>query len=127
MTLDELRFDGQGLIPAVVLPALHARLSPQKARLLALTGYSRSAEEALALGLCDRIAEDDQLASLLRRSIREMSRARLDAVATLKRHGTAIETMSFSAGIDRGVAETSAALARPEVLAAVRAFVGGAQ
>ena len=48
-----------GLVPGVVMPILLERMTPQKARWLALTGHTRSASEAQQLGLVDLVVSDD--------------------------------------------------------------------
>jgi enoyl-CoA hydratase/carnithine racemase len=117
-----------GLIPAVVLPVLCLRLSPQRARLLAMTAYSRSAEEASALGLVDVVCAEDKQAAALRRSLRDLGRAQHGAIAALKRFSSEIESRPFAEGLAQGVRETTARLGQPEILAAVREFLseGGA-
>lgn len=112
-----------GLIPAVVLPVLRLRMPMQKVRLLAMTAYSRNAEEACGLGLVDVVCADDKLSSALRRSLRDLSRAQLGAIATLKRFSLEIEDGSLAAGLLHGTRETTQRLAQPEILAAVRSFL----
>lgn len=112
-----------GLIPAVVLPTLRLRMPMQRARLLAMTAYSRSAEEAMTLGLVDGVCAEDKLASMLRRSMRDLSRAQHGAIAALKRFSLEIEAQSFIDGLAHGVRETTARLDQPEILTAVREFL----
>ena len=60
--------------PAVVLPVLQTRISPARARLLAMTAYSRGADEAQALGLVDVVCADEKLESAVNRSLRDVRR-----------------------------------------------------
>lgn len=112
-----------GLIPAVVLPALRLRMPMQRARLLAMTAYSRTAEEAATLGLVDVVCADDKLPSALRRSLRDLSRAQLGAIAALKRFTTEIDALPYGDGLEHGVRETTSRLGQPEILTAVREFL----
>ena len=104
-----------GLVPGVVMPILEARMTPQKARWLALTGHARSASEARELGLVDVVAPDDQLTIAVARAVKQLARARSSAVASLKHVD---ET-----ALGRGVRETTRLLGSPDVRTAVRAFL----
>ena len=112
-----------GLLPAVVLPVLCLRMPLQRARLLAMTAYSRTAEEAGALGLVDVVCAEDKLAGALRRSLRDVSRAQADAISALKRFSLEVDARSLADGLAHGVRETSARLRQPEILSAVREFL----
>lgn len=79
-SLPELRY---GLVPAVILPALRARLRLQQIRRLALTGEALPAARAEAWGLVDVVADDPRTAA--DGLVRKLLRARPQAVATLKR------------------------------------------
>ena len=52
-----------GLVPGAIRPILEERMAPQKVRRLALLAGSIGAEEALALGLVDRIVADESEAA----------------------------------------------------------------
>lgn len=108
--LPELRF---GLLPAVILPALRARLGLQPIRRLALFGEAVSVAQAAAWGLVDVVTEGPEAA--LREALRAVLRARPAAVAALKR-------WSDAAPVD-GPARTAADLADPEVRAALTAWL----
>jgi enoyl-CoA hydratase/carnithine racemase len=112
-----------GLIPAVVLPVLQARISPPRARWLAMTAYSRSAEEAQALGLTDILCADEKLASTVSRSLRDVSRVQGSAIAALKRFSREIDGLPLAEGLERGVRETASTLSQPATLLAVRSFL----
>lgn len=75
-----------GLVPAIVLPLLLERISPQHVRLLALEGVSVTATRALDLGLVDEVVEPETLDPAVRRWTRRLSRADPDAIGTFKRH-----------------------------------------
>lgn len=112
-----------GLIPAVVLPVLQSRIAPQRARLLALTAYSRGAEDAQALGLVDVVCADEKLAATVGRSLRDVSRVKGSAVAALKRFSHEVEGLPLAEGLERGVRETTGTLSQPATLLAVRSFL----
>lgn len=63
-----------GLLPGVVMPVLLERMTPQKARLLALRGQRCDAAWALAHGLVDAIVPAGGLAEAARRAGRELGR-----------------------------------------------------
>lgn len=105
-----------GLAPAIIRPALRTRLTAQQLRMLVLTGYSRSAHEAAALGLCDEVVTIDELPRARRAAIRALRRAKSASVAVLRRWDDA----ELARQLEAGVAETAAALDDPEVLAAIR-------
>jgi enoyl-CoA hydratase/carnithine racemase len=107
-----------GFVPAVVLPILRERLSPQKLRLAALLARTFTAAEAVACGLADMLAPD--LDKALRVSVRQLSRAQSEAVQTLKSF-TAAGVFSDESGL-RITTET---LARPAVAPMARAFMAG--
>ncbi|WAS98203.1 enoyl-CoA hydratase/isomerase family protein [Nannocystis punicea] len=113
-SLPELRY---GLVPAVILPALEARIGARRTRRLALTGELVTAAQAEPWGLVDMVADDPNGA--LRGLLRSLLRARPQAVATLKR-------ITGQAG-QGGVAQTAADLEDPELRAALAALLADGQ
>ena len=109
-SLPELRL---GLVPAVILPAVEARIGARRARRLALTGEDLPAARAEAWGLVDEVAGDPTAA--VTRRLRGLLRARPQAVAALKR--------ITSAGGQGGIAQTASDLEDPEVRAALVALL----
>jgi len=110
-----------GLAPAIIRPALLTRLSPQALRLLLFSGHTRSASEAAALGLVDEVVAEADLERAQRASVRRLSRARDRSVAACRRWDADV----LRADLRAGAAETAAALADAEVLAALRAAESG--
>jgi enoyl-CoA hydratase/carnithine racemase len=108
--LPELRY---GLVPAVILPALEARLGARRTRRLALTGEVVAPAEAAPWGLVDVVA--DVAAAALRSLLRSLPQA----VAALKR-------ITGPAG-QGGVAQTAADLSDPELRAALTALLTDGQ
>jgi enoyl-CoA hydratase/carnithine racemase len=105
-----------GLAPAIIRPALLSRLSPQRVNLLLFTCHSRSAEDAVALGLVDRVVAVPELAAAQRHMLRQLRRARSETVAVARRwHTDAVES-----GLRAAIEDTASALIDTHVLAALR-------
>ncbi len=102
-----------GLTPAIIRPALLRRLSPQRLAMLIATIHSRSAPEALALGLVDEVATD--LPGAQNRVIRSLRRASPETLTAVRRW----EAATLEAALAVGVDETASALERPSVRAAL--------
>ena len=81
--------------------------------MLIATIHSRSAPEALALGLVDEVASD--LTTARHRVIRSLRRASPDTVVAVRRWDAAALDAALAAGVD----ETTRALDRPGVRAAL--------
>lgn len=114
-----------GLVPAVVLPVLHERLGPRRARWLALTS-GVDGRRAVALGLADELVEDPALVErALRPMLRHLLRACPAAVAGLKAHGDAVSASAPDRALGLGAEHTAALLGDPERVAAIRAFLEG--
>jgi enoyl-CoA hydratase/carnithine racemase len=107
-----------GLAPAIIRPALLTRLSPQKLRLLLFSCHSRSAEEALALGLFDVVVPVPALPRARGDAVRSLRRARTESVIAARRW----DEDELDRQLFAGVRETDAALSDPRTAAAVRAF-----
>ena len=106
-----------GLAPAIIRPALLTRLSLQKLNMLLFTCRSRSAEEAMSLGLVDRIVAPDEVENAKREIVRHYRRVRSETVIAARRRNAAAVTRALKAG----VAETAAALADERVIAVLSA------
>lgn len=112
-----------GLLPAVVLPVLCERVGVGRARRLCLTGESLHANEATQLGLVDQCVDDVGLA--LASTLKHLLRISPAAVGRLKRHLRDIEGAPLEAALTAGAARTTADLQDPEIIEAIRGFVGG--
>jgi enoyl-CoA hydratase/carnithine racemase len=95
-----------GLVPAMVFPVLARRLGVARARRLALGAAALTAEEALAAGLADEVAEDGEAAAA--RARRRLARQDPDAVAALK----ALVARHFAASAEYESAAAEALRAR---------------
>ncbi len=115
-----------GLVPAIVLPALHRRVGVQRTRWLALTGKRLTAEQALAIGLVDAVVEDaEALEKQLRRELKSLLRTRPEAVARLKQINEQAAASDLATALGEGVARTASDMIEPEVLGAVTAMAEG--
>ncbi len=110
-----------GLLPAIIMPVLLQRMSPQKARLLAMVGSSRSAEWALASGLVDELAPEDALERVARRWARDLARG--IGAGRLRSLVSQAERLELSEGLARGVLITDELLAESTVQRLVSDFV----
>lgn len=114
-----------GLLPAVVLPVLLERMPPQKVRLVALSS-GVDANEALGLGLIDRVVGDEAaLERAVRGVIKQALRCNPAAVNGLKRHLERIAGMPVAGAVHVGAAATTELLAMPATVEALKAFLGG--
>jgi enoyl-CoA hydratase/carnithine racemase len=113
--LPELLF---GLLPAIVLPVLLERVTPQRLRLLAMRAYSLTADQAHALGLVDEVIPSETLPAATRRWTRTLSRPNPNTVAILKRYADP----SLRYGLKQGARVTAERVRDPAVLAAARRF-----
>jgi len=115
-SLSELLF---GLFPACVLPFLIRRAGSQRAHYLTLMTHAFGAEEALAWGLVDALADDVQ--PLLRKHLVRLRRLRKPAIARYKRYFA-----DLAGGLEQAKAAALAAnremFADPENLRNIRRY-----
>jgi enoyl-CoA hydratase/carnithine racemase len=71
-----------GLVPAMALPMIARRVGPVRARRLAMTGMTITAEEACRIGLVDEVIDDLEIA--LTRYARTFERLDTRAIAEVK-------------------------------------------
>jgi enoyl-CoA hydratase len=102
-----------GLYPAMVFAILEDRIPKQRARLLGLLAESVTADQALALGLVDEVADPQDMASRLARQVRRLRRAAPSAVAAIKAHTPHLEPLKRS--LASGVEATGELLRQPQV------------
>jgi enoyl-CoA hydratase/carnithine racemase len=114
-----------GLLPAVVLPVLHERMSPQKARMLCLSSRI-SADEARGWGLVDRCVEDPaRLERTLRSLIKHCLRCSPRAVAGLKDLQDRTVALGLGEALEAGADRTTGIIADPDATGIIRAFLDG--
>ena len=91
------------------------RLTLQKLNFLLFSCHSRSAAEAHAIGLVDRIVEVNQLERAKTEIVRQFGRAKSETVINSRRRNAAAVALALEAGIG----DTAAALASDRVSAAL--------
>jgi len=106
-----------GFYPAIVFAVLGERLTPHKARQLALTCESIDALEAHSLGLVDIVGKPTDFATALQRQARKLQRAVPAAVLGIKRH--APHTAALRSALEHGTEATLASLLAPGVAQAL--------
>ena len=114
-----------GLIPAITLPVLLDRMTPQKARLVIMTAASYGAAEAKAFGLVDVVASSEALQSTVRAQVRALARTSPEAVAALKRLCAEQAPAEGRAMLERGGEVTRTLLQSGHVGQAIREFMAG--
>lgn len=113
-----------GLLPAIILPVLHERLSPQRARTLALRGGGVSATWAAESGLIDEVVDDaGTLEQVLAKRVRELSRVATRAVVGIREWSDAARQLPCARATERGAELTGALVEDLEIRAAIRRFV----
>lgn len=114
-----------GLIPAITLPVLLERVTPQKARLVMMSAGSYGAAEARALGLVDVVTSTDSLVATVRAHARTLARTSPDAVGALKRLRGNLASPEGRAVLERGGELTLELLQSEHVGQAIREFMAG--
>jgi enoyl-CoA hydratase/carnithine racemase len=112
-----------GLLPAIVMPVLLERMTPQKARVFALLGASRDAAWASRYGLVDEVVDADDLERRAARVARELGRVGPRAVGELRGLVAEMARLEPDSALARGAARTTAAVADPAVRETVRRFL----
>jgi len=111
-----------GLAPAMVLPILFERMTPQRARLLALTPHARSAAEAMALGLCDEVVEPAQAERAVGRWVKRLSRVRPASTKAIAAVGDLCAGQPLQGALRAAGELTLTATGDPSVIEALRRF-----
>ena len=112
-----------GLLPSLVLPVLVERVTPQRARWMALSAGSFDAKAALGLGLVDAVAPRDAAKAELAARARALSRVGGDRVEKLRRWMLELSTMPWPAQLARGAALTVELASDPATRAGIRRFL----
>lgn len=115
-----------GLIPAMVLPLMCARMPEQKARSWAMLGETLDANEAHRRGFVDRVAADGQALRKARKSVlRQIVRMQPEAIARCKRFCRDIQTMALPAALQAGAATTGKMIEAETTRAHIKGFLDG--
>lgn len=112
-----------GILPAMIMPALLSRMTPQRARLLALTCASQSAEWAQAAGLFDRVVAPDRLDKMKRRARKDLSRVAPSATGRLRDLVHRQSALPWGEGLDEATEIAAATVADPDIQRAVARFL----
>jgi len=104
-----------GLSPALVMPFLEERITPQCARLLALIAHAWTAEEARSSGLIDRVVDATALRRETRNTARRFALANPGSVARIKGHGTVCGHDPLRRRVEMAAAEMLEAMREPQV------------
>lgn len=111
-----------GFVPATVFPVLLERITPQKARLLAIDGLARDARWACDQGLADELVAAEQLEAVVRAWVRRLGRPHPAAIRALREVAALALDATPDDAIAHGAARTAAMLADPTVAARLRSF-----
>lgn len=115
-----------GLVPANVLPyLLGLRVSPQKARYLALSANTVGADEALRIGLVDEVEQRDGMNRRLRTIIRQLMRSSPEALAHVKRLTRDMLWQDLDTSRESAIDTLDELASDPRVLDGIRAFQDG--
>jgi len=114
-----------GLIPAITLPVLLERMTPQKARRVAMSAASYGAAEAHAFGLVDVVTSTDTLVATVHAHARTLARTSPETVGALKRLRGNLAVPEGRATLERGGAMTLTLLQSEHVGQAIREFMAG--
>jgi enoyl-CoA hydratase/carnithine racemase len=111
-----------GLDPAIVLPFLQERISPQRARYLALSAHAWSVREALDAGLIDRVALAEDIRKEVRGAVRRLSLANPASVARIKKHSER-GSEPMRPMVEAAAEETLATIRDPHVRERIRLYM----
>ncbi len=115
-----------GLVPANVLPyLLGLRVTPGKARYLALTTRQITGTEAHALGIVDELAERGKMETTLKNRVRQLMRSSPSAIARVKQLTADMTWKDLEYSRHLAVETLAEIAADPVVLEAVQAYREG--
>ncbi len=112
-----------GLLPSLVLPVLMERLTPQRARWMALSAGSIDAKAAAAIGLVDAVVTTAAAHAELAARSRMLSRVDRERVEKLRAWMLDIPTLSWPAQLAHGAALTAELVRDPRTRAGIRRFL----
>jgi enoyl-CoA hydratase/carnithine racemase len=110
-----------GLVPVVIVPSLRRRVDVARLVWLALTGFARTAAEALELGLVDEVVAPEELPARLASTLRQVGRVDPKALACLRAHVAAPDALHGE--LERALAATVDRLTDPRVRAGISAYL----
>jgi len=112
-----------GLVPGVISPLVIGRIGPAAARRLFLTGEKIAVEEALRLGLVDRVAGTDRLDSEVEDVVRQLLKGGPAALGRVKSLVDGVLSLGFDRSADFAARAIAEARSQSEGQKALEAFV----
>jgi len=112
-----------GILPAMIMPSLLTRMSPQKARLLSLTCTAAPATWAHDAGLFDRLSAPEKLERAKKRAVRDLSRVNPGAVARLRSLIHMADDTAFEPALEKATEIAAETVADAEVQRTVALFL----
>jgi methylglutaconyl-CoA hydratase len=112
-----------GFVPAMVMAILRRKVGEGQAFELATRGHRVRAEEALSLGLVQRIFDDETFLDEARAYVRDLASRPVSATELTKGLLYDIDGMSFEEALHRGAAVNATARTTEACRAGVRAFL----
>ena len=115
-----------GLAPANVFPYLLGyRVTPQKARYLALSTRELAAEEALCFGIVDELSDREKMETTLKNRIRQLMRCSPAALARVKALTADMRWKDLEQSRRIAVTTLTEIASDPATIEAIRAFRDG--
>ncbi|MEZ4338959.1 MAG: enoyl-CoA hydratase/isomerase family protein [Sandaracinaceae bacterium] len=112
-----------GILPAMIMPALLTRMTPQRARLLALSCVSEEATWARDAGLFDRVVGPERLDWARRRAERELARAAPGTPGRLRALIATVHGRPLAEGLEAATEIAAATFADADVRRAAQRFI----
>lgn len=112
-----------GLVPGVISPLVIGRIGPAVARRLFLTGETVTVEDALRLGLVDRLAGTDQLDAEVELVVRELLKGGPAALGRVKSLVEGVLSLGFDRSAEFSAHAIAEARSLPEGQKALEAFL----
>jgi len=112
-----------GLVPGVISPLVIGRIGPAAARRLFLTGEKVPVEEALRIGLVDRLAGTGALDAEVERVVRALLAGGPAALGRIKSLVEGVLSLGFDRSADFAARAIAEARAQPEGQQALAAFL----
>jgi enoyl-CoA hydratase/carnithine racemase len=111
-----------GLVPAMILPVIGARLGLHQAKRWAMTQTTWQAGEAKSRGLIDEVAAKDRVEADLKRMLRTLTRLHPRGVNSLKQLTRKLSELDLVSGMREGQTTLCDLLRQPQVRAEIAAF-----
>lgn len=113
-----------GMIPALIIPILHCRLSSAQVNYMALSTRGIKAKEAMMIGLVDELVEDG-MESALNEQLRRLFCSSPRALAEVKKHVQCLTAENLRQQTEMALKEQIRCFNDPDVVEHVRNYVYG--